>query len=319
MTTNGGRITFQDMLNPLFLHPSDGANTVQVEKLQGSTDYRAWSRQMEISLSSKRKLGFVKGTVTRATDDEIKAEMWDACNNMVIAWITQNVSTSIKKSVMYMTSSREIWLNLEKRFSLTNGSRKYRLDKELYEIKQNYVPINDHYTALSAIWEELDAMNALPAIQNPTEEVQNLLNVIEKQREEAKLFQFLNGIDDVYNPQRSQLLLLDPLPSVETATAALQQKEAQREVLHLNKVDNDAVAMYSKAMEKPLICHVCGKRGHKGDRCWFVVGFPKITLNTIPPQTPSLTSPTPNQNPFKHPLVQDGLPHLNTTTLNWQL
>ena len=183
MAATGGRITFQDMLNPLFLHPSDGANTVQVDKLQGSADYRAWSRQMEISLSSKRKLGFVKGTVTRSTDDETKAELWDACSNMVIAWITQNVSPSIKKSVMYMTSSREIWVNLEKRFSLTNGSRKYRLNRELYEIKQNSMPINEHYTAMRAIWEELDVMNALPVIQNPSEEVQMMLSVIEQQRE----------------------------------------------------------------------------------------------------------------------------------------
>lgn len=107
------RVTYQDMLQPLFLHPSDSATSIQIDKLQNSGDYRSWRRTMEINLSSKRKLGFVNGTVPVPTDDEQKAEMWETCNNMVIAWLTGNVSPTIRKSIMYMTTAKEIWLNLE--------------------------------------------------------------------------------------------------------------------------------------------------------------------------------------------------------------
>ncbi|XP_074337714.1 uncharacterized protein LOC141674914 [Apium graveolens] len=225
------RLSYQDMINPLFLHPSDNVNSIQVDKLEGSSNYRAWKRAMEINLISKRKLGFLKGTVLIHVDGLVKAEMWETSDNMVISWITANVSPTIKRSVIYMTSSKEIWDNLELRFSLTNGSRKYKLSKDLYDIKQGHLSVNDYYTAMRTVWEELDSMNVLPAIPNPTVEVTKLLAEIALQREESKLFQFLNGLNEVYAPQRSQLLLANPLPSVENASYVMQQEEAQRELL----------------------------------------------------------------------------------------
>ena len=41
----------------------------------------------EIELSTKRKLVFVQRTYPRPSDDIAKAEQWDACNNLVIAWL----------------------------------------------------------------------------------------------------------------------------------------------------------------------------------------------------------------------------------------
>lgn len=276
-SSNSGKVTYQEMLNPLFLHPSDSASSIQVEKLQGSADYRSWCRSMEINLASKRKLGFVTGTISRPADDEMKADMWDTCNSMVIAWLTHNLSSTVKKSVMYMTTASEIWKNLEKRFALTNGSRKYKLNKEVYEAKQNASSINEYYTVMRGLWEELDSLNFLPTISNPTPETQKLLDTIELQKEELRLFQFLNGINEVYGPQRSQLLLSDPLPSVETASAALQQEEAQRDLLNTPKNDTESMAMYSKTYipkNMNLHCTHCGIKGHSTERCWTVIGYP---------------------------------------------
>lgn len=61
---NSQSLLFQ---NPLYLHPSDGPGTLVVnEKLLGAQNYRSWKRSVEIALSTKRKLGFIRGTVPRS-------------------------------------------------------------------------------------------------------------------------------------------------------------------------------------------------------------------------------------------------------------
>lgn len=124
-----GHISMNDLHNPMFLHPSEGPGSLgNIPKLTGIENYRSWKRSMEINLSTKRKLGFVKGTIPRP-EDATQADQWDTCNNTVIAWIIYAVSDSISQSILYVNSAKEIWTQLENRFSLSNGSRKYQLEQ----------------------------------------------------------------------------------------------------------------------------------------------------------------------------------------------
>lgn len=72
----------------------------------------------------------------------------------------------------------------------------------------------------------MDSMSELPNITLITPEITLFLNALNKQKEEQRLFQFLNGLDDQFNTQRSHLLLNNPLPSVEIACSVLQQEES---------------------------------------------------------------------------------------------
>ncbi|GKC84195.1 cysteine-rich receptor-like protein kinase 8 [Tanacetum coccineum] len=163
--------------NPLYLHPSDGPSSLIVqEKLIGAQNYRAWKRAIEIGLSTKRKLGFVKGTVVRSPTDDNLAKLWDTCNNMVISWIMGCVSESIARSIMFIGTTSEIWQQLERRFSVSDGSRKYRLNKDTYEITQSGCSIGEYYIKIKCVWEELDSLNTLPVIAIITPEITVFLN-----------------------------------------------------------------------------------------------------------------------------------------------
>ena len=130
------RNNFAELQIPLFVHPFDGPEFLDLKiRLNGSNNFRSWKRAMEIALFTKRKLPFVHGTLPRPTDDPIKGDQWDACNNLVISWIMNTVSDSIADSILYIESATEIWKQLEKRFAVSNGARKYKLNKDVYNLK----------------------------------------------------------------------------------------------------------------------------------------------------------------------------------------
>ncbi|GJT46623.1 retrovirus-related pol polyprotein from transposon TNT 1-94 [Tanacetum coccineum] len=251
--------------NPLYLHPSHGPSSLTVqEKLTGAQNYRSWRRAIEIGLSTKRKLGFVKGTVVRSATDENLAELWDTCNNMVICWIIGSVSESIARSIMFVGTASEIWQQLEKRFSLSDGSRKYKLNKDTYEITQSGSSVGEYYTKMKCVWEELENINVLPVLAVVTPEISVFLAALNKQKEEQRLFQFLNGLEEHFSHQRSQILMIDPLPSVEVACSLLQQEESQR-LLFKSSSSVESSALLSKGIAKDK-CSICGFKWHPPEK-----------------------------------------------------
>ncbi|PWA99173.1 hypothetical protein CTI12_AA011000 [Artemisia annua] len=272
-----------DSSNPLYVHPSNGPGSLPIQdKLIGAQNYRSWRRSMEIGLSTKRKLGFVQGTIPKPpnvavlpitqAENVVRIEMWETCNNLVISWIMSSVSDSIAKSIMFIGTASEIWSQLETRFSLSNGSRKYKLSKDTFGISQQGSSVSEYYTRMKCVWEELDSMNNLPRLVTITPEISVFLNAVEKQKEEQRLFQFLNGLDDRYSAQRSQLLLMNPLPNVENACAVIQQEESQKDVFHGSTVV-ESTALYSKNSGKDKFS-ICGYKWHPPEKCWEKVGYP---------------------------------------------
>jgi len=181
-----------------------------------------------------------------------------------------SVSNSIAESILYIESASLIWNHLEKRFAVSNGSRKYKLNRDVYNLKQGGATISEYYTRMRAIWEELSGMNDLPQFTSMSEEITNFLQALTKQNEEQRLFQFLNGLDDLYASHRSQLLLMNPLPSVESACSMLQQEELQRQVLEDVHIQLESSALFSNNVDGrsgDIKCSQCGERGNSKDKC----------------------------------------------------
>ena len=166
---------------------------------------------------------------------------------------------------MFLDDASTIWKQLEQRFSVTNGSRKYKLSKEIFDTKQNGKSISEYYIQMKALWEELESLNALSSITNITSEIRHFLKTLQTHIDEQKLFQFFNGLDDSFSAHRSHFLMQQPLPSVDEAYNMLQQEESQR-LLSDSKPDHNLV-MFSKSNDLSTTCSACGRDGHIREKC----------------------------------------------------
>ena len=89
---------------------------------------------------------------------------------------------------------------------------------------------------------------------------------------------FLMRANDVFSQVRIQILLVDPLPSINKAHSLFIQEETQRSVTNSVRVESTVLATKSssnnsKGKERPLCTH-CGKLGHIMDKCYKLHDFP---------------------------------------------
>ncbi|XP_059310549.1 uncharacterized protein LOC132061883 [Lycium ferocissimum] len=116
----------------------------------------------------------------------------------------------------------------EQRFGKSNGAKLYHLQKELSSLVQGNSDIARYFTKLKRLWDELDALNVVISCSCACvcEGKSNLMKSLEDQR----LIQFLMGLNDIYTQARGNILMMNPLPSMDLAYSLLLQDENQREM-----------------------------------------------------------------------------------------
>ncbi|XP_060202752.1 uncharacterized protein LOC132631174 [Lycium barbarum] len=147
---------------------------------------------------------------------------------MVTAWLLNSLTKEIVDSVMYSTSTKEIWDSLQQRFGKSYGTKLYHLQKELSVSVQGNPSISTYFTKLKRIWDELDCLNSdiVCRCTCTCEGNEKLSKSVQDQR----LIHFLMGLNDVYTQARGNILMINPLPSMNIVYSLQLQDKSQREV-----------------------------------------------------------------------------------------
>ncbi|XP_075640469.1 uncharacterized protein LOC142612235 [Castanea sativa] len=244
---------------PLFLHHAENPSTVLVtQPLTGGENYSAWARAVRKALLTKNKLGFI------------------------------DVSPKLQSSIIYEDTALEIWNDLRNRFAQTNGPRVFNLQKEISELHQGEVTITDFFTQLKALWDQLQNLSPFPSC-TCGKCVCNINKRLNDVQARELVMKFLMGVNETFSQVRTQVLLMDPIPSLSKVYSLMIQEETQKAVTNPSTVKVDSTTLVAKipnlgnnlvgnsagtkGKEKPICTH-CGKTDHTADKCYRLHGFP---------------------------------------------
>ncbi|XP_010250376.1 PREDICTED: uncharacterized protein LOC104592635 [Nelumbo nucifera] len=215
-------MTTDDPRSPYYLHHFDNPGMILVTNVLTGENYASWSRAMKMALSAKNKLGFVDGSIEKPDSTYANFGSWLRANNMVLSWILNAIHRDLAPSILYAESALDVWSDLNERFSLRNGPRIYQLQRSIATLQQHSQSVAVYYNTLKGHWDELTTHAPPPSCTcSGSKEFSTYL-------QQTQLMQFHMGLNDTYSNVRSQILLMDPLPSISKACSLVLQDEAHR-------------------------------------------------------------------------------------------
>ncbi|KAK4254363.1 hypothetical protein QN277_009759 [Acacia crassicarpa] len=278
-----------NLLSPYYLHPNENPSLVLVNPVLTGPNYHTWSRSMRMALQSKNKLAFVDRSILIPSISSPTYSAWLQCNTMVCSWLVRAISPTIAQSILWMDKAYDIWTDLKDRFAQSDIFRVAELQDDMFSFRQGDLSMSDYYTKLKILWDEYVTLR--PITRCPC----NFTCSCVKYHENDYTLRFLKGLNERFAVVKSQIMLLDPLPSVNRVFSMLLQQEREMPI----GIEGASVVLFNKGPPRPLnlshsnsnsgynsgrgsgrgsanekFCTYCNRPRHTVDTCYRKHGFP---------------------------------------------
>ncbi|XP_074351759.1 uncharacterized protein LOC141690900 [Apium graveolens] len=291
----------QDPTSPYYVHPSDNPGMKLVSLKFDGNSYADWKRSLLLSLTAKNKIGFVDGSIVKPPLDDATYKAWDRCNCMMISWILGVLDQDIARSVLYYTTARDIWVNLEERFGQASGTTLYEIKQSLNEIKQGNDNISGFYTKMKMLWDQLDSVDSVP-VCNCTNCNCGLTTKLMKFKEDGRVIDFLMKMNEGYEMLRGSILIMSPLPSISHVYRLIVQEENHKKIYQGSQGNPEQRMAFAtnrrftqdrfkqqfsrqsqgsdpRNRTSSFYCEHCKMPGHTVQRCYKIHGYPSNFRN----------------------------------------
>ena len=217
---------------------------------------------------------------------------------MVLSWLVNSLCKDLQASVRYINTARELWIDLRDRFSQGSSPRLYELQKEISHLTQGQLSVSSYFTKFKTLWDEFASYQSYAACTCVCTCGFDKTQVETQQKEHV--FRFLMGLNDSFDHLTSQILIAEPLPSINKVCSLILQEEKRRNVGHGVNVMAEPTALYANNSYNPsfnpnfrpnqgqgfhggkggnskkqrLVCTYCGLTGHIADKCYKLHGYP---------------------------------------------
>ncbi|GMJ03310.1 hypothetical protein HRI_004000200 [Hibiscus trionum] len=240
---------------------------------------------METALFAKNKGSFIDGTLNMPNTTASDLQRWKKNDAMVQAWLRNSLANDIQESFVYTESAHEIWTELSEGYGQSNAPKLFKIKKDFSNLfQENGQSLTNYYTKFKTLWQELQICDPLPHCKCEAAK-QHLLC-----QEREKAHQFLLGLNDSFERLKSNILSMEPTPSLSKIfSLALQEEQSLQKnepplisfegaVLVAKadhkQIENDRTSHNQRSYRNNKRCQHCDKSGHLKEECFELIRYP---------------------------------------------
>lgn len=267
-------------MSPYYLHASEGPGSlITTVQLKGE-NYEDWSRHVRNALRTKRKLGFIDGTLKKPSTP-VEIEQWEVVNSMLVACIMNTIEPTVRTTISMVDDAQILWEDLKLQFSVGNGARIHELKVDISCCKHQGDSVMVYYGRLKKMWDELDVYKPIRTCS-----CGELAALLQQDQDEDRTHEFLAGLDNSrFGTVRSTITSIEPLPKLSQVYQRIIREERQQMIARNSDAKIDVVGfsaqagsrvrMWGNNREGQVNCTYCGKPGHDVSECHQVKGYPE--------------------------------------------
>ena len=231
-------------------------------------------------MSGKDKLGYITGDSPQPLETDPLFRKWRTENAIVKGWLINSMDPSLISNFIRFLTSKQVWDSIATTFfDGTDTSQVYDLRRRVTSMNQAGGSIEKYYNDLQGLWRKIDFRH--PNLMKCAGDIQKYNSILQEDRVHV----FLDGSDDRLDKIRSDVLQLQPFPTVELAYAHVRREDIRQAIMTSSSNIALGAVMASKGLKrgkpksKPQSdgtkCTHCGNVKHTRETCFKLHGYPE--------------------------------------------
>ena len=263
--------------NIVVAHP-DNPNLKITTSLFNGNNYLAWSQSVTLVLKGRGKMGYINGRIQAPNTEDTTYDKWEMENSIVMTWLCHSMILEIGEGFLDMATAHDIWETMANTYARRgNSAQIFELRRLIGRSEQGEGSVLQYFQSLSSLWKRLDHLLDYKPVCSTDSTAYNKLVA------EERIFKFLEGLRSEYDPVRSRVLGMDPLPSLQEAFAYVQNEESRHSTM-LPPTSTDRSALVSvpqkdgthsrdtpsesRSAKSSQFCDYCNVPYHTRETCW---------------------------------------------------